>query len=292
VQEAVKSENVLMRFRSYIPRAPLSELVEDFWLYEDYVGDHVRETILPSGTFELVFNLREDELRIYGPSDPAQCRSFRGAIISGPYAGSFMSDAAEEREILGVHFRPSGAFPMFGLPASDFTNRHVELRAVWGPAATTLRDRLCAAREPMERFALVEQALLARLSHSRRRHPAVRAGLDMLVGARGGATVRDIAEAVDLSRRRFIDVFATEVGMTPKVFGRVQRFQLAVASSRVPAKPDWSQLAVGCGYFDQSHLIRDFLAFCGVTPSEFQRRRNLLASAGIHTKRNHLPVVG
>jgi hypothetical protein len=54
-----------MRFRTYVPRAPLSESIEDFWLYQDYEGEHPHERILPSGTFEMVFNLREDELRIY-----------------------------------------------------------------------------------------------------------------------------------------------------------------------------------------------------------------------------------
>src|SRR4051812_7316272 len=67
-----------MQFHSYVPGSPLREFVDDFWLYEDYAGEHLRERILPSGTFEVVFNLREDELRIYGPSDPAACRRFAG----------------------------------------------------------------------------------------------------------------------------------------------------------------------------------------------------------------------
>ncbi len=83
-----------MLFRSYVPRAPLSEFVDDFWLYENYEGKHQRELILPSGTFEMVFNLQEDELRIYTAADPQHCRRFSGAVVSGPYSGSFMSDAA------------------------------------------------------------------------------------------------------------------------------------------------------------------------------------------------------
>jgi hypothetical protein len=102
-----------MLFRTYIPRTPLSEFIDDFWLYEDYEGRHLHERILPSGTFEIVFNLREDELRIYGPSDQDECRRFAGTLISGPYAGSFMSDAAEEAGILGIHFKPGGAFARF-----------------------------------------------------------------------------------------------------------------------------------------------------------------------------------
>lgn len=279
-----------MLFRSYIPRPPLCEFIDDFWLYEDYAGDHLRERILPSGTFEMVFNLHDDELRIYGPSDPNECRRFAGALISGPYAGSFMSDTAEEAAILGVHFKPGGAFAVLGLPAAEFTNTHADLRMVWGPGATSLREQLYSLREPTERFRLLEQTLLDRLSDPPGLHGAVRVGVDVLTRTRGQAKVRDIARAVDLSQRRLIEVFAAEVGLTPKLFGRVQRFQNAVASSRNAPKVDWAQLAVECGYFDQSHLIHEFVEFSGVSPSEYRRRQELLDSAGCHVKRHHLPL--
>jgi AraC-like DNA-binding protein len=279
-----------MLFRSYVPRAPLSEFIDDFWLYEDYEGEHARERILPSGTFELVFNLREDELRIYGVSDREECRRFAGALISGPYARSFMSDIAEEAAIVGVHFKPGGAFAFFGVPAGELTNAHVDLRTIWGPDAATLRERLCTLSEPIERFRLLERILLERLSDPSLRHGAVRAGLDMLTRSRGRAKVRDVARAVDLSQRRLIEVFTAEVGLTPKLFARVQRFQHTVASSRSTTKVDWAQLAVECGYFDQSHLIHDFAEFSGVSPADYRQRQDRLDRAGVHVKRHHLPL--
>jgi AraC-like DNA-binding protein len=279
-----------MQFRSYIPRAPLCEFVDDFWQYEDYVGDHARERILPSGTFEMVFNLQEDELRIYGSSQPDELRRFSGAVVSGPYREAFMSDAAEEAAILGVHFKPGGAFAVLGMPAHELCNTHIDLGAIWGRTANELRERLCALRDPVERFQLVEQALLQRLSNSLDRHGAVRVGLEVLTRSRGRTKVRDIAKAVDLSQRRFIELFAGEVGVTPKLFSRLQRFQYALACARRVADVDWAQLAVECGYFDQSHLIHEFREFSGVSPSDFWRRQNRLASAGLHVKRNHLPV--
>lgn len=279
-----------MLFRTYAPRAPLSELVEDFWLYEGSEGRHLHERILPRGTFEIVFNLREDELRIYGPSDQDECRRFAGVVISGPYAGSFMSDTAEEAAILGVHFKPGGAFAVLGLPAGELTNTHVDLRTIWGPAATTLREQLCASSQPIDRFRLLEQTLLERLFDRPDRHGAIRVGLDVLMRTHGRAKVRDIASAVDLSQRRFIEVFTAEVGLTPKLFGRVQRFQHAVALSRQVTKVDWAQLAVECGYFDQSHLIHEFLEFSGLSPVDYWRRQNRFDRAGVHVKRHHLPL--
>lgn len=280
-----------MLFERYIPHPALSDFVADMWLYEDYEGEHLHERILPSGTFEMVFNLREDELRIYGVSAPGDCRRFSGAVISGPYAGSFMSDIAEEASLLGVHFKPSGAFAFLGLPASEFANVHVDLRAIWGTAGTVLRERLCALSEPMDRFRLLERALLKRLAEPLIRHGAVRVGLDVLTRTCGWARVRDIARAVDLSQRRFIELFAAEVGLTPKLFGRVQRFQHAVALSRSATELDWAQLAVQCGYYDQSHLSHEFREFSTLSPADFWRRLSQLDRAGAHVKRNHLPMV-
>lgn len=279
-----------MIFRTYAPRPPLDLLVDDFWLYENYDGSHERELILPSGTFEMVFNLAEDELRIYDPAEPLQCRRFSGAIISGPYARSFMSDGTEEKSLLGVHFKPGGAAGFLGLPASDFRDEHVDLATIWGPSASTLRERLCECAEPATKFRLLESALLERFLSYPGGHAAVRAALGVFESTQGGARTMDLAAAVELSQRRLIGLFAAEVGLTPKVFGRIIRFQHALARSRSTTEVDWAQLAVECGYYDQSHLVRDFVAFTGVGPDDYRRRHSRLERAGVHTKRHHLPI--
>ena len=104
-------------------------------------------------------------------------------------------------------------------------------------------------------------------------------------GRSAEARVRDVARRVGLSQRRFIQVFAAEVGMTPKLYSRVQRFQRARALARKTA-PDWAGIAADCGYFDQSHLIRDFLAFSGLSPADYLRQRSERVLP------NHLPAAG
>jgi AraC-like DNA-binding protein len=277
-----------MLYRSYAPPPPLCEFVGDFWLYENYDGKHQRELILPSGTFELVFNLQEDELRVYGPTEPTQCRRFTGALVSGPYSGSFMSDAAEERAILGVHFKPGGAAAILGVPAGEFRDLHVDLRAIWGPTASTLHERLCESNEPSARFRLLEQTLKERLLANPKGHGAVRVGLDILLRTHGQVKTRDIASAVGMSQRHFIDLFASEVGLTPKLFARIRRFLHTAGQSHKGT--DWARLATECGYFDQAHLIHEFVAFASVSPAEYRRRQEHLAAAGLHTKRHHLPL--
>ena len=91
-----------MIYRSYTPSAPLSDFVERFWQCSDTPSHH-RERILPSGTIELVINLREDEIRIYDPSRSDRCTRFSGAVVSGPYKGCFLIDPLQHAAIMGVH---------------------------------------------------------------------------------------------------------------------------------------------------------------------------------------------
>lgn len=277
------SRLMAMLHRTYTPAPPLGDFVDNFWLFDDYVSPFFKERILPSGTLEMVFNLRDDELRIYDPLRPERCKHFSGALVSGAYGGFFVIDTVQETSIMGVHFKPGGAFPFLGAPAGELADLHVDLHAIWGAAAGELRERLCEASTPEERFRVLEEVLTAHLFRPLDHHRAVEFALKVFGKAEAGVTVGDVARRVGLSRRRLIQVFTAQVGMTPKLFCRVQRFQRSRALAGLTNAPDWTQLAVECGYFDQSHLIRDFRAFSGLNPTDYLRRQRSL-------RVNHIPL--
>ena len=274
-----------MLLRTYTPGPPLDGYIDRFWLCSD-TPPHPRERILPSGTVELVINLSDDEIRIYDPSDPARARRYSGAVVSGPYRGCFLIDPIQHASIIGVHFRPGRAVPVLGVPASELADAHVDLETLWGPTAAELRERLCAAATPAKRFAVLEEVLLGRLRQSAPRHGAVPVALDAFEQADAAVKVRDLARWVGLSQRRFIQLFTAEVGLTPKLYGRVRRFQRARELVRKATEPDWAAVAVACGYFDQSHLIRDFGEFSGLSPVAYLNQRSK------HVLLNHVPWVG
>jgi AraC-like DNA-binding protein len=137
--------------------------------------------------------------------------------------------------------------------------------------AAELRERLCAAKTVNQRFALLENVLALRLKDPPRRHAAVSIALAAFDRTCGDARVHEVARRVGLSQRRFIEVFAAEVGLTPKLYCRLRRFQQARHLVLNAPAPDWAQVAVACGYCDQSHLIRDFQAFSGLSPTNYLR---------------------
>lgn len=266
--------NIDTIFNLYKPGPPLSKFVDTLWLYEGNPPQQKPERILPTGTLELAINLRQDELRFYDAKCPENCSRLSGAVVSGASGRGFVP--SQETLIVGVHFKPGGAFSFLGLPAGDLADAHVDLQTLWGPSAVRLRERLCEASTATERFQLIEDALLSRLSHGMERHYAVSAALEIFGKNQSGPKVRETAKQLGLSQRRFIQVFKAEVGITPKLFSRIQRFQQARTFIQSNPLINWADLAVDFGYFDQSHFIRDFLEFSGLSPVDYINRHKLL----------------
>ncbi len=137
-----------MIYRTYIPRPPLSNFVDFFWLCEGYDPPHAKERVIPTGTMELIVNLRDDTLTVYERKDHHRFRSFGGCLISGAHSEFVVIDTASQASTMGVHFKPGGASPFLGLPASELRDGHVSLDALWGAKAAEVRDRLVEAETP------------------------------------------------------------------------------------------------------------------------------------------------
>lgn len=263
-----------MIYRSQIPQPPLRGIVDVLWHYEGYAPPHSFERVLPSGTLELVINLRNEDLRIYDSEMTGRWRTYRGALLSGVQTGFTVINTAQQERIMGVHFRPGGAFSMFGIPADIFCDNHVTLGTLWGAAEEEeIRERLALASDADERLKLLEAELLRRTKSANGMHPAIRHALVEFGQRPDPASVGDAADLVGLSARRFIELFRRYVGVTPKLYCRIRRFQRALGELHRIKRMDWSAFALERGYYDQSHFIRDFRQFSGLTPSAYRDMR-------------------
>ena len=265
----------------YKPPPPLDRFVEVIWTSVDEGRPHPKERLLPDGSVELVFNLRDERVPIFSGEDADRCQIFRGSVICGPHSQSFAIDTADDFNVAGVHFKAGGAYPFLKLPSGEIHNAHVGLADVWGAQAEEVRERLLSARTPRAKVRVLEQALLAR-AQAPERHPAVAFALTEFHGLPGAQKISQVTDRLGLSPRRFIEVFRKEVGLTPKLFCRVRRFQEVIREISVGPVVDWAEIALTCGYFDQAHFIHDFRSFSGINPSTY------LADHTSH--RNHVPI--
>jgi AraC-like DNA-binding protein len=273
-----------MLYRLYSPPAPLGHFVELLWLYEGFRPTHSKERLLPTGTIEIVFDLREDRILTYGRREKMQPYYLSGSVVCGAHSEFFVIDTTSQDAVMGVHFRPGGAFPFLKLPAGELHNEHVNLGALWGwQEVRDLREKLLAAARPEQKLRVLERALLGKLREGFERHPAVAYALGEFDAAPGARTMAEVTDRTGFSARRFIDLFEKEVGLTPKLFCRVQRFQKVLHIIQSGCAIDWAEIALTCGYYDQAHFIHDFRAFSGINPSTY------LAAHTPHL--NHVPIL-
>jgi AraC-like DNA-binding protein len=272
-----------MLLLAHKPLPPLSGFVDLMWLCEDYAASHEKERLLPDGTVELVINLREDRIKVYDSHQPERFHTIPGCVVSGPRSEFFVIDTEGASATVGVHFRPGGAFPFLGMPPSELNNQSVALEHLWGAASSRLRERLLEAGTVAAKFQALESTLLEQLAKPLQRHPAMAFALKQFCGFEQPPVSR-VVEQVGFSQRRFIQLFSDEVGLTPKLFCRVNRFQRVVRRLAAVREVDWADVALDCGYYDQAHFIHDFQAFSGITPSAYLQNRT--------EHLNHVPLIG
>jgi AraC-like DNA-binding protein len=267
--------------RLHIPPPPLKSLIRCFWYWEGMPQPHARERLMPNGEASIVFNLRDEEMRLYDADDLDRYTSCGLAGITGPRTGCFAIDTPCEDRVIGVEFHPGGTFPFFRAPASELANQSAPLDCLWRSAGE-IREQLLAAPSVDAMFALLERTLLQQLVRPLELHPAIQFARATICRAPHVATIGGVVDRIGLSQRRFIELFRDQVGLAPKAFCRVRRFQRVLASVHRQPVVDWAQVALDGGYYDQAHFIHDFQAFSGMTPAAY------LARATEHL--NHVPM--
>jgi AraC-like DNA-binding protein len=254
-----------------------------FWYCEGYEVAHRKERVLPNGTFQLVIQLSEGYIRQWN-RDPNSEHFFddSAALIVGVQSQYSLIDTAGLKSMAGVLFRPGCAQALIGVPSHEFYNRDIPLEQIWGRTAIELRSRLQEAAGPREKFRVLTGVLTERLGERWEMQPAVSFGLREFQNAPQISSVLEVAREAGLSRRHFAQVFREQVGLTPKLYCRLVRFQQVVKQVRRGEEVDWADVALSCGYYDQAHLGHDFREFSGISPG-------LYANCS-HLWRNHVPI--
>src|SRR5262245_31936076 len=238
-----------VNYRYRVPKPPLDSFVESIWVCESSPRPHALERILPTGRAQLIVNLNENETRLYDPEHPSRCVINAGTVLSGVWSRYQVIDTSEQEYVAGVAFKPGGTVPFMRLPAHETSEADVSLEALWGVrSADRLRTRLLEADDAEAQLDVLEHALKEQCSW-RDIHPAVSYALTAFERIPQVQNVTAVTDAIGMSAKRFIERFKIEVGVTPKLYCRMRRFQRAVARAHRGRRVDWAMVALDCGYF-------------------------------------------
>lgn len=235
--------------------------------------DHRTERVLPTGTFELIINLRDEPRHTFDPATLRPGRSYRNGWISGAQSEYLVIDTAPDASMIGVHFKPGGAAPFLGIPAGELSHRIEELDSILGSAANALREALLHAPNPSSKFRVLAGFLIRRLNRASIPNLAVQEALARFMAEPQTTTVENVLRGMGMSHRHFIELFRKAVGLTPKRFCRVQRFQQVLRDLQKQREIDWADVACAGGFYDQAHFINEFEEFCGISPVRYMNER-------------------
>jgi len=251
-----------MEYRERKPGGAMARFVKTFWMLVDGSPAGDEQRVVPDGRPELIFNLGSPFEGRKGEAWIRQPQSF----IAGQITQPLLLRPTGPAHIVGVRFHPQGASEMLGMPLAEFTDATVTLDD-FSPALHSTLQRLGEAKHENPLAVMAE--LLAEfcpVENDRR----ITSAVSEFESSAGMAEVSDVAERVGMSSRQLQRRFRDAVGISPKLFSRMQRFQRvfrAMEPGLTEKSPmDWVDVAVDCGYYDQAHLIRDFREFTGTTP--------------------------
>jgi AraC-like DNA-binding protein len=251
-----------------VPSGPLHTYVDSLWYATRDTLPHTRERCLPTGCADIVVPLLQDHLIRYD-HEGTHARRLRGAIVQGPFDRFGVRGTEGPSAVVGVHFKPAGAAAFFGGALPALRNRTERLEDLWGLSARLLREQLQGAASPQRALQLLHQHLLQRLSAAAPPDPLAAFAIAALARDPARARVEPVQRQSGCTPAQFIRRFEQAVGLTPKRFARVLRFGVLLPSLARCGPRDWAQIAAGAGYFDQSHLIREFRQLAGMAPGAY-----------------------
>jgi len=170
-------------------------------------------------------------------------------------------------QLLVIHFKPTGFYRLFGLPPSDLTDCLGDADDLISKETLELYEQLHEAKSVVEMFQLTESFLLATLNKSRIKALGLEKATNFMVSQPETYSVEELAYHSNMSLKTFERKFIKQVGLSPKLFARIRRFNLALDLKTYQPELNWLDICYRTGYYDPLHMVKDFKKFAGLSPS-------------------------
>lgn len=263
-----------MIYQESPPAPDLGQIVKCYWSIEsDSMQSSEPELVLPDGCPEIIFNLSDRFIRVHSDSEERQPAS----LFAGQMSKNIMLRPSGKVRLFGVRLQPAGASSVVRFSVSEITDRIVAFDDACGRDGRELEEKLNEATTFVGRISIFESWVRSNLSRRPSVDDLASKASELIFAAGGSIAVSALANRIGVSDRRLERHFKHSVGISPKMFSRIVRFQSVVRSVQNASSADVLEVALDLGYYDQSHLIRDFREFSGITPQAFFDRTHQIS---------------
>lgn len=271
-----------MIFRAHIPRFPLDQFVEIIIYYEGVQHLHKVDRFLPNGDTEILIDFHDAPQFVYDNDTLKEIQACNHVWASGLRTEPITIPSGTDAAMMVIAFKKGMAASFFPFPMNEIADSVVDADLIWGTDFSVLRERLLATTEIDDRFRIVEDFLIHEFHSQMKIDPCVSFAIGQMSEHPDAVNIARMNQQIGYSQKHFTDIFRRAVGVTPKSYLKIMRFQKAVKVIDAADKVDWGSIALECGFYDQAHFINDFKHFAGFTPAKY---------AEIQTNyQNYIPV--
>lgn len=258
-----------MAYIKYKPSENLKPFVDFYYIWEkdEYLVSPLEISSTANNYCVLLFN--------YGDRYCLHNRNYNGEVLpnnflAGQSVTPFRLTLYGSIKMLGVVFKGTAFQDIFSLPEpQSFLDERIDLEALIGWEAVHINEKLGIAPDNSIRIEIIEQFLSNRIKLTRPSPLLIDRAVDIILARKGMVRMDAIANMLNLSPRQFRRCFTKRVGIGPKYFARIKRFNFVNLSLSKNPELKWMEFVDDDGYYDQSHLIKDYIEFSGITPNQF-----------------------
>ncbi len=255
-----------MIYEEYLPTCTLQSYICRYWTLKTFTALPA-EKVIPDGTIKLFIFLndnlpeyRDNEGNLMGWDDGMSGHSLGGSIsITVPSGVS----------VVGCSIKPSFFYETFKVPVHELNNTIVDLFAVFGREGVELKEKLQEAANSSAIVKVLNGFFTQQLTWINSKQSFVEYAQNELIRRKGFIQIDKLCEITGSSYKSIERRFIKSVGMTPKMYARVLRFNHAYHLQKYHNELDWSDISLIAGYYDQNHLIKEFKYFSGIAPNNF-----------------------
>ncbi len=262
-----------MIFEIHIPSFPLNQFIECFIYYRDYNPIHSVDRFLPDGNVNIIIDLTDYPKYIYDNNTLKEIQTCRNGWFSGIRNNYITIPSGKDNEMFVINFHKGKAYPFVQMPLNELTDSVVDGDLVLTNEIMELREMVLEAPFISNKFFIAENFLHKIFCNKLIVNPFIEFAVNKIVQSPNQMSIEHISNKIGYSQKHLIKLFKDNVGLSPKGFLKIIRFQKAISEIADTKSPDWTGIAFESGYYDQAHFINDFKAFSGFTPSQYLQKQ-------------------
>ncbi len=261
-----RKDDFILSFKKILPQKRLNRYIEYYWISKSNNPTDLTAKIIQDGSVYILF-LFDAEYGIKMNNEDFINIS-HAHIIGGRKYNTYFAEKGMVN-VLGIRFRPGGFYPFLQIPAKEISDSFFNMEQLFGNIIREIEEELYETPNPMDKIRIIESFLLRRISLNI--DESLTPGLRMsnILKSYDAVSIDQLCSGTGFSYKKIERIFSREIGFTPKYLNRILRFQRVLHELHENNFKTLSEVAYDNFYFDQSHFIKEFEYFTGLTPQEF-----------------------